>query len=148
MGKASRVLLCLLLAAVSGTAQTDAHLYSPGSNLERSELAQLETATHTLDVAMYSFTDQELAEELATLARRGVRVRVYRDREQFSQEMRWGGMSTTGILLAAGVEVRVKGAKDLMHLKSYAIDGHLLRSGSANWSPKGDVGKSNEQSCH
>ncbi len=137
MGKATHALLCLLLAAVPGTAQTDAHLYSPGSNLERSELAQLETATHTLDVAMYSFTDQELAEELATLARRGVRVRVYRDREQFSQEMRWGGMSTTGILLAAGVEVRVKGAKDLMHLKSYAIDGHLLRSGSANWSPTG-----------
>ena len=51
--------------------------------------------------------------------------------------MRWGGISTTGILLAAGIEVRVKGAKDLMHLKSYAIDGHLLRSGSANWSPTG-----------
>ena len=51
--------------------------------------------------------------------------------------MRWGGISTTGILLAAGVEVRVKGEKNLMHLKSYAIDGHLLRSGSANWSPTG-----------
>ena len=43
----------------------------------------------------------------------------------------------TGILLAAGVEVRVKGARDLMHLKSYAVDGHLLRTGSANWSPTG-----------
>ncbi len=51
--------------------------------------------------------------------------------------MRWGGVTTTGILLAAGVEVRVKGAKDLMHLKSYAIDGHMLRSGSVNWSPTG-----------
>ncbi len=40
-------------------------------------------------------------------------------------------------LLAAGIEVRVKGAKDLMHLKSYAIDGRLLRTGSANWSPTG-----------
>ena len=27
--------------------------------------------------------------------------------------------------------------KGLLHLKSYAIDGHLLRSGSANWSPTG-----------
>ncbi len=137
MGKARHARLCLLLAAVPGTAQTEAHLYSPTTNLERSELAQLETATRTLDVAMYSFTDQELAEELATLARRGIRVRVYRDREQFTQEMRWGGISTTGILLAAGIEVRVKGAKDFMHLKSYTSDGHLLRSGSANWSPTG-----------
>ncbi|MGI4831357.1 MAG: phospholipase D-like domain-containing protein [Janthinobacterium lividum] len=48
-----------------------------------------------------------------------------------------GGENTTAILLAAGIEVRVKGARDLMHLKSYAVDGRLLRSGSANWSPTG-----------
>ncbi len=46
-------------------------------------------------------------------------------------------LSTTTILLAAGIEVRVKGARDLMHLKSYAVDGRLLRTGSANWSPTG-----------
>ena len=38
MGKATRVLLGLLLAAMPGTAQTVEHLYSPGDNLERSEL--------------------------------------------------------------------------------------------------------------
>ena len=137
MGKAACVLLGLLLAAVPVTAQTE-HFYSPGDNLERSELAQLDTATRTVDVAMYSFTDRYLAEELAALSRKGVRIRVYRDREQFAQEaQREAGTTTTGILLAAGVAVRVKGAKDLMHLKSYAIDGRLLRTGSANWSPTG-----------
>ncbi len=137
MGMVAKILLGLALAAVSGTAQTAEHLYSPGTNLERSELAQLDTATRSVDVAMYSFTNRYLAEELATLARKGVHVRVYRDREQFEQETQRGGVTTTGILLAAGVEVRVKGARDLMHLKSYAIDGRLLRSGSANWSPTG-----------
>ena len=86
---------------------------------------------------MYSFTDRYLAEELAALARKGVHVRVDRDREQFEQEAQRGGVTTTGILLAAGVEVRVKRARDLMHLKSYVVDGRLLRSGSANWSPTG-----------
>ena len=137
MEKAAHVLLGLLLAAVPAAAQTGAHLYSPGTNLEQSELAQLETATRSVDVAMYSFTDRYLAEALAAAARKGVRVRVYRDREQFSQETRRGGLTTTAILLAAGAEVRVKGARDLLHLKSYAIDGRLLRSGSANWSPTG-----------
>ena len=66
-----------------------------------------------------------------------MRVRVYRDREQFHQEMQRGDLTTTAILLAAGVEVRIKGQRDLMHLKSYAIDGRLLRTGSANWSPTG-----------
>ncbi len=102
MGKAAYVLLGLLLATVSGTAQTGAHLYSPGTNLEQSELTQLETATRSVDVAMYSFTDRYLAEELAAVARKGVRVRVYRDREQFQQEAQRGGPTTTAILLAAG----------------------------------------------
>ena len=137
MRNAAYTLLGLILAALPGSAQEAAHLYSPGTNLEQAEMAQLETATHTVDVAMYSFTDRYLAEELATLARRGVRIRVYRDREQFQQERQWGGITTTAILLAAGVEVRVKGAKDLMHLKSYVVDGRLLRTGSANWSPTG-----------
>ena len=136
MMKSAHVLLSLVLTGVPLGAQTDTHLYSPETNLERSELAQLETAIRSVDVAMYSFTDRELAEELATLARKGVRVRVYRDREQCHQEGQ-GSVTTTSILLAAGIEVRVKGARDLMHLKSYAIDGRMLRSGSANWSPTG-----------
>lgn len=45
-------------------AQSDAHLYSPGTNLDRSELAQLENATRSVDVAVYSFTDLKLAQEL------------------------------------------------------------------------------------
>ena len=57
------------------------HLYSPGTNLERSELAQLETATRTVDLAMYSFTDRELAGDLAALAHKGVRVQVRRNRD-------------------------------------------------------------------
>ena len=139
MGNTVCVLLVLLLASIPGLAQTVEHLYSPDDNLERSELAQLDTATRTIDIAMYSFTDRYLAEELAALARKGVRIRVYRDREQFAQETQWGVATTTSILLAAGVEIRVKGARDLMHLKSYAIDGRLLRTGSANWSPTGQA---------
>ena len=34
-------------------------------------------------------------------------------------------------------QVKVKASRDLMHLKSYVIDGALLRTGSANWSPTG-----------
>jgi phosphatidylserine/phosphatidylglycerophosphate/cardiolipin synthase-like enzyme len=33
------------------------------------------------------------------------------------------------------VEVKIKHSRVLMHLKSYAVDGQTLRSGSANFSP-------------
>lgn len=109
MGKVANIVLGLVLATLPTSAQTDTHLYSPGTNLEQSKLAQLESTTRSVDVAMYSFTDRELARELAALSRKGVKVRVYRDREQFQQEAQWGGVSSTSILLAAGAEVRVKG---------------------------------------
>jgi phosphatidylserine/phosphatidylglycerophosphate/cardiolipin synthase-like enzyme len=111
-------------------------LYAPESNLERREIETLRTAKVSVDVAMYSFTDRELAAELVRLARSGVRVRVYRDSRESMQENQRGS-STTATLLAGGVEVRVKASQDLMHFKSYVIDGILLRTGSANWSPTG-----------
>ncbi len=60
MNWAAYILFGLLLFVGPLAAQTDAHLYSRGTNLERSELAQLETTTHSIDVAMYSFTDRVL----------------------------------------------------------------------------------------
>ena len=73
-----------------------------GLKLECSELAQLDTATRSVDVAIYSFTDRFLAEELATLARKGVPIRVYRDREQFSQEMERAGSRRRASCLQRG----------------------------------------------
>jgi phosphatidylserine/phosphatidylglycerophosphate/cardiolipin synthase-like enzyme len=96
----------------------------------------LRTAKVSVDVAMYSFTDRELAEELVALAHSGVKIRVYRDSREFNEENQ-RGLSTTAILLAGGITVRVKRSRDLMHLKSYVIDGTPLRTGSANWSPTG-----------
>ncbi len=60
----ARLVLLLILCPTLCRAQSDAHLYSPGTNLERSEMTMLETATVSVDVAMYSFTDREIAEEL------------------------------------------------------------------------------------
>jgi phosphatidylserine/phosphatidylglycerophosphate/cardiolipin synthase-like enzyme len=135
--------LCPLLSAsgqsVFPTCTESSHariLYATESNLERSELEMLRTAKASVDVAMYSFTDHELAEELVKLAQSGVKVRVYRDLREFNEENQ-RGLSTTAMLMAAGVVVWIKGPRDLMHFKSYVIDGTLLRTGSANWLPTG-----------
>ena len=75
----------------------------------------------SVDVAMYSFTDRELAAELVRLARSGVRVRVYRDSRESMQENQRGS-STTATLLAGGVEVRVKASQDLMHFNYVELE--------------------------
>jgi phosphatidylserine/phosphatidylglycerophosphate/cardiolipin synthase-like enzyme len=124
-----RVFVCLVLflpaiTGISAAGQSssircapNAHavvLYASESNLERREIETLRTAKVCVDVAMYSFTDRELAAELVRLARSGVRVRGYRDSTESMQENQRGS-STTPMLLAGGVEVRVKVSQDLMH---------------------------------
>ncbi len=116
--------------------------FSPETNLEQLDIARIGQATKTIDVAMYSFTDKYVADALLAAARRGVAVRVYRDRQQFDDEQRKSGTHGTASTTAmfkdeSNIQVRVKGSKELMHLKAYLIDGRLLRDGSANWSPSG-----------
>ncbi len=128
----------------AGVAETAgaADFFSPDDNLERLDVEQLNRARRSIDIAMYAFTDKYIAEQLLALARRGVVVRIYRDRSQFDDEQRKAGSrdseSTTEILRGQpNIHVRVKRSRELMHLKAYLVDAVLLRDGSANWSPSG-----------
>ena len=96
----------------------------------------LRSAKKSVDIAMYSFTDRHRAPALGELSGAGVMFRVYRARTDYRQDMDRSDLNTTAILTAAGIEVRIKGQKDLMHLKAYRSDG-CVRTGSANWSPTG-----------
>ena len=116
--------------------------YSPFENLEQIDRERLDSAQHTVDIAMYAFTDRYVAEELVKLSRRGVQIRLYRDRQQYEEEQHNSGQrnrgTTTEMLRGEhNIQIRVKGSHELMHLKAYVIDGSLLRDGSANWSPSG-----------
>ncbi len=117
----------------------DSERFSPDSDLEVLDIAQLRKARSTIDAAMYAFTDRRLAEVLAHTDV-AVQIRLYRDGEQFESEQRhasYGEPSTTQMLAGhSRVHIRVKRAnpRDYMHLKEVLIDGTVLRDGSANWS--------------
>src|SRR4051812_25568715 len=64
--------------------------FSPSTNLENVDLALIERAEHSIDVAMYTFTDRRIALALRKAAERGVTVRIYRDHEQYEEELRRG----------------------------------------------------------
>lgn len=127
----------------AGAAGGENH-FSPAENLERLDAGALGRAQRSVDIAMYAFTDQFLAERLRELAARGVKVRLYRDRSQYEQEQRTAAAHddtcpTDALRGVANVEIRVKAdrGRNIMHLKAYLVDGALLRDGSANWSPSG-----------
>ena len=131
------------LAVTAAGAEAGDH-FSPAEDLERLDVEQLGRARHTLDIAMYAFTDRYLAQAVIAAAHRGVQVRIYRDRSQFEQEQRNADLHHERSLSdmfhhQPNIQVRVKDSNEhnLMHLKAYLVDGSLLRDGSANWSPSG-----------
>lgn len=115
--------------------------FSPAENLEQVDIARLREAQHTLDIAMYSFTDKFLADAIIERARAGVQVRIYRDRSQFDQEEARSNSRRVSTTSQFGgepnIHIKVKHSSELMHLKAYLVDGRILRAGSANWSPTG-----------
>jgi phosphatidylserine/phosphatidylglycerophosphate/cardiolipin synthase-like enzyme len=122
----------LALAASAQAATVDVH-YAPEENLEAIDIGLIENAGASIDMAAYVLSDENVIEALADAADRGVAVRLYLDRGEFSAHA-----EKLGPLVARpGVSVRVKPSGVLMHLKAYAVDGVKLRTGSGNFSHGG-----------
>ncbi len=140
-------LLALSPLPVPLVAQNQSRIYyAPDVNLEQADLAAIQSARHSIDAALYSATDTKLCDALADAERRGVAVRVYRDRQQYEQELQHAGRwpTCTTRLLQGGAAVRIRAGSELMHLKSYAVDEQVLRTGSANLSISGEKYEDND----
>ena len=110
--------------------------YAPVENLEHVDVALLDKAERKIDIAAYVLTDRPIMSALIRAAGRGVKVRVYMGAKQFGGEQIASLLAE--LVACPGIEVRLKHAgAPLMHLKSYEIDGRLLRTGAANFSASG-----------
>jgi phosphatidylserine/phosphatidylglycerophosphate/cardiolipin synthase-like enzyme len=87
-------------------------------------------------MAAYVLTDWAVMQALTRAADRGVTVRIYLDGTQLAD--REPAMVFRNLAETPGVEIRIKRKHSApMHLKSYQIDGWLLRTGAANFSASG-----------
>ena len=95
-------------AAISTPAGTFA--YSPDANIERLDVEALNStvANAHLDIAMYAFTDHILANAVADAAERGVKVRIYRDEQQYEQESGRDQYVARKLAAEQNVSIRVK----------------------------------------
>jgi phosphatidylserine/phosphatidylglycerophosphate/cardiolipin synthase-like enzyme len=115
------------------SAGSHAFYYTPEINPERVDVPLLTKARRHVDAAFYSFTDKPTAEALLAAANRGVKIRIYRDQEQFEDEKARNPYMTTIFAGNPNIQIRVKGSRALMHLKAWSTEG-LLRDGSSNLS--------------
>jgi phosphatidylserine/phosphatidylglycerophosphate/cardiolipin synthase-like enzyme len=128
----ARIAACLLLASLAPGAADPAPAihYAPIENLEHVNVALIDRADHEIDMAAYVLTDWPVMQALTRAADRGVKVRIYLDGTQLAE--REPAKVFNDLAETPGVEIRIKHkARDPMHLKSYQIDGRLLRTGAA-----------------
>jgi phosphatidylserine/phosphatidylglycerophosphate/cardiolipin synthase-like enzyme len=109
--------------------------YSPKEDLERIDLELIKSASETIDMAGYVLTDVAVINALCDAAERGVWIRLYLDPGHSGNSP----MAAFDRIMDSG-NIEVKWKRDhspLMHLKSYAIDGRVLRTGAGNFSLSG-----------
>ncbi|MBP9203825.1 MAG: hypothetical protein KBG28_07690 [Kofleriaceae bacterium] len=98
------------------------------TGLEARLLAAIGSATTSLDIMMYLFTLDQLADAVIAAHRRGVAVRVLLDPEHA------GNVDTRAALMAAGVPTRnVSSLYEFAHAKYLVIDGDEAIIMSANF---------------
>jgi phosphatidylserine/phosphatidylglycerophosphate/cardiolipin synthase-like enzyme len=104
--------------------------FSPEDEPGRRIKQLIRDAQRSIDFMAYSFTLDDLAEEMVASARRGVKVRgVFDD-----------GQSRANVgtefynLLSAGLDVRLDGNENKMHHKVIIIDEDIVITGSYNFS--------------
>jgi phosphatidylserine/phosphatidylglycerophosphate/cardiolipin synthase-like enzyme len=108
--------------------------YGPAENLEHLDIGLIQQSRDHLDIAIYAFTDQAVAHAIVDVANRGVPVRIYRDQQQYEQELERNTYIAQLFQGNRNIQVRVKNSRELMHLKQWC-NGSVLRDGSANFSP-------------
>jgi len=118
--------------------------YAPRENLESLDAREIGRAQLSIDMAAYVLSDLEVIEVLIDAAERGVVIRLYLDRSQFAEHGPTRGGLVEALLAHPNVAARVKGEGVLMHLKAYAVDGEVLRTGSGNFSRSGLASQDND----
>lgn len=127
-----RFLLLAVMAAVASApvmaAESIEIHHSPVENLERLDVALIDEAETSLDVAVYILTDRPVIDALILAKERGVTLRILLDPSQKSDFARLAPLEE---------EIRLKKKGPIMHFKAYVVDGERLRTGSANLTASG-----------
>ena len=102
--------------------------FSPGESCRRKIRDLCRQARKSVDICVYTISDDQLSEEILACHQRGVTVRVISDNEKqhdAGSDIQW--------LRDKGVPLRIDSGPYHMHHKFALFDGRFLLNGSFNW---------------
>ncbi|HZT71175.1 MAG TPA: phospholipase D-like domain-containing protein [Terriglobia bacterium] len=118
--------------AVSSGSSIQGPYFSDRDRVADRIMAAINQTRRSLDIAVYSLTEPDIAATIQAAWRRGVKVRMVTDEGQSFDRH-----SEIRYLRRLGVPVRLsggfRGQRSLMHDKFAIFDGILVETGSFNW---------------
>lgn len=102
--------------------------FSPGPQCKEIILSCIKSASKSLDIAVFTISDNEISNEIIAARKKGVKVRVLTDNDKACDEG-----SDIGMIAEAGIPIKVDNTSNHMHHKFAIIDNHSLITGSYNW---------------
>lgn len=105
----------------------EAH-FSPGEDCRRQLLDLLVSARESIDISVFTISDDRLAAAILTAHKRGINVRLITDNDKAYDQG-----SDVFYLIEQGLPVRMDASENHMHHKFAIIDKKILVNGSFNW---------------
>ncbi|GAA5215024.1 phospholipase D-like domain-containing protein [Corallincola platygyrae] len=102
--------------------------FSPGNTCLRQILDLCHQAKKSLDICVFTISDDRITEAILKAHRRGVTVRVVTDNDKAND-----AGSDVDYLQRKGVDLRMDTSPYHMHHKFMVVDGDTLLNGSFNW---------------
>lgn len=103
-------------------------LFSPGQDIPENLGFYLSQAKKSIDICVYTISDEKLAKCLIAMHKRGIKVRIITD----NHKMQDAG-SQIKSMAREGVSVKIDNSKYHMHNKFGIIDDRIIFTGSYNW---------------
>lgn len=103
-------------------------LFSPGQDIPENLGFYLSQAKRSIDICVYTISDEKLARCLIAMHKRGIKVRIITD----NHKMQDAG-SQIKAMAREGVSVKIDNSKYHMHNKFGIIDNRIIFTGSYNW---------------
>ena len=126
----------ILIAACS---QTEVK-FTPSVECEQGIIKLIDTADNSIDVAVYSITNDNLVKALQRAQNRGVKLRILTDRLQAA-----GKYSKVPEMYKSGLNVKVNTINKIEHNKFAVFDGEKVVTGSYNWTTSAT--RNNSENC-
>jgi len=121
------IIILTLTLFLPSLAKTEV-FFSLYDNPQKEIIKNINQAEAFINIAMYIFTDREIAIPLVKACERGVKVRLYLDKEQVDYKY-----SQSRFLVQKGIKTRISTNNYIMHNKFAIIDNRILLTGSYNW---------------